>query len=223
MLVVDDRWENLSVVANLLEPIGFKVIEAHNGEEGLQKAREHQPDLIITDIAMPVMGGYKMMKHIRELPAPLNAVPIIVSSASVFATDEYKSFSAGADEFIPKPIKAESLFLAIKKQLGLDWLYEQDTPQVRGDRTSPLADHTPSNKSQTDPQNLILPPPEDLQKLYDLSRKGLVNDLMKQAESIQNSRPECAGFIQPLLKLAKVFQLKRLREFLEKHMLGNDT
>ncbi|MGB3299873.1 MAG: hypothetical protein WBA76_16530, partial [Phormidesmis sp.] len=57
--------------------------------------------------------------------------------------------------------------------------------------------------------------------LYDLTRKGLVKDLIQQAEAIQTNHPECAEFIQPLLKLAKAFQLKRLREFLEKQMASS--
>lgn len=212
VLVVDDRWENRSVVTHLLEPVGFRVIEAHNGEEGLQKAKDHSPDLIITDIAMPVMGGYEMIKHVRELPAPLKSVPIIVSSASVFAADEYKSFSAGADEFIPKPVQADSLFLAIKKQLNLEWRYERAGNQPG---TSQLAGNLNASSSQTDPSEIVLPPLEDLQKLHDLSRKGLINQLVKQAEDIQSSHPECAGFTKPLLKFAKAFQLKQLREFIE--------
>ena len=64
---------------------------------------------------MPIMDGYEMMQRLRELPAPFKKVPIIVSSASVFASDQYKSFDAGANDFIPKPVQAVDLFAAVKK------------------------------------------------------------------------------------------------------------
>jgi hypothetical protein len=50
IMIVDDRWENRSVIVNMLEPIGFEVIEVENGQEGLEKAHEYQPDLILTDL-----------------------------------------------------------------------------------------------------------------------------------------------------------------------------
>lgn len=55
------------MIANLLEPIGFKIIEASNGQEGLEKARDFLPNLIITDLAMPVMDGLEMTQCLRKL------------------------------------------------------------------------------------------------------------------------------------------------------------
>jgi signal transduction histidine kinase len=66
ILVVDDRWENRSVLVNLLEPIGFEIVEANNGQEGIQQANATHPDLIITDLAMPVMDGFEMIPRLRE-------------------------------------------------------------------------------------------------------------------------------------------------------------
>ena len=56
ILIVDDRWENRSVIVNMLKPVGFEVFEAGNGQEGLEKADAYHPDVIITDLIMPVMG-----------------------------------------------------------------------------------------------------------------------------------------------------------------------
>ncbi|MGC1306014.1 MAG: response regulator [Phormidesmis sp.] len=205
--MIDDHWENRSVISNLIEPLGFEVIEAINGQEGLEKAKSHNPDVIITDINMPVMNGYEMMQHLRALTTPLKAVPIIVSSASVFATDQYKSFEAGANEFVSKPIQAESLFLAIQQQLGLEWTYEEANIQAESNDSSLMLS-----------ADIVLPPAEDLQALYDLSRRGLVKDLVEKAKSIQINQPECSGFIQPLLGFAQGFQLKQMRDFIEKHL-----
>jgi CheY-like chemotaxis protein len=59
ILVVDDRWENRSVIVNLLAPLGFVVIEAIDGQDGLDKMRAQLPDLVITDLSMPIMNGFK--------------------------------------------------------------------------------------------------------------------------------------------------------------------
>ncbi|MCJ8282143.1 MAG: ATP-binding protein [Rivularia sp. ALOHA_DT_140] len=66
ILVVDDHWENRSVIVNLLEPLGFKMIEAEDGKEGLSKAQEFNPDLIIADISMPVMNGFEMISNLKK-------------------------------------------------------------------------------------------------------------------------------------------------------------
>ncbi|MEH2452611.1 response regulator [Nostoc sp.] len=108
ILIVDARWENRSIVINLLEPIGFEVFEASNGEEGLEKATEIQLDLIITDLTMPVMDGLAMTKHLRQLVELQNLV-IIASSASVFDIDRQNALDIGCNDFLPKPIQADEL------------------------------------------------------------------------------------------------------------------
>ncbi|MGA7933960.1 MAG: ATP-binding protein, partial [Kovacikia sp.] len=180
VLIVDDRWENRSVMVNLLEPIGFEVLEAEHGQDGLDKALEIKPDLIITDIAMPVVDGYEMMKHLRQLPHFCD-VPIIAASASVFDADKHKSLEAGANEFIPKPIQANRLFDALGKLLKLEWIYEEKA-QKREDK----------NELQPASNTLQIIPPsfEDLTLLQELSRKGLVNDLLLELERIERLNKE---------------------------------
>jgi signal transduction histidine kinase len=65
ILVVDDKWENRSVIVNLLEPIGFTIVEANDGKEGLETANESKPDAIVTDLVMPVMHGFELIKRLR--------------------------------------------------------------------------------------------------------------------------------------------------------------
>ncbi len=93
VLVVDDKSENRTLLIKVLEPIGFKVIEASNGEEGWQKMQMFNPHLVITDLLMPIMDGFELMKQIRASEI-CSDVAIIASSASVFELDQYKSLSA---------------------------------------------------------------------------------------------------------------------------------
>lgn len=208
VLVVDDRWENRSVIVNLLTPLGFVTCEAENGQEGLQKAEEHQPDLIITDITMPIMDGYEMLGILRQ-SEKLKDLPVIVSSASVFESDRQKSIVAGANGFLPKPVQIEPLLELIQELLQLELIYE-DKPAAAPKRS----DKHHSNR----PDTVVPPPAEELSTLYDLSRKGLVNGLLKEVERIEGLDEEYQSFADQVRKFAKAFQTKQLREFLEPYV-----
>lgn len=80
------------------------MLEATNGEEGLQQAQKHHPDLIICDLKMPIMNGWEMVKQLRQLKEFKHTI-IIVSSASVFECDRHLSSQVGSNDFLPKPIQ----------------------------------------------------------------------------------------------------------------------
>ena len=98
IVVIDDRWANRSVISNLLSPIGFEVSEANDGLEGWEKIVEVQPDLIVTDLLMPELDGFELIKRVRESET-FKDIIIIVSSASVFEADQYRSLEAGGNYF----------------------------------------------------------------------------------------------------------------------------
>jgi signal transduction histidine kinase/CheY-like chemotaxis protein len=208
ILIVDDRWENRSVILNLLEPFGFEVIEAENGQEGLDKAFEFEPDLIISDLIMPIMDGHEMIRQLRQTPQ-FQKMPVIISSASVFESDRQKSLEAGADEFLPKPIQAEHLLNSLQQILGLTWVYESE-----------------SQKSEAQPQELpiircsglILPSEAELSALYELSRKGLVYNLSQELERLEQQNLQLKDFVQEVRPMVKSFQLKKVRSFLEQYL-----
>jgi CheY-like chemotaxis protein len=206
ILVVDDRWENRSVIANLLGALNFQIIEATNGKEGLEKAAKSCPDLIITDISMPVLDGYEMLEQLRQSTNPVvRKIPTIVSSASVFESDRHKSFEAGANEFLPKPIQAENLLQMLENLLNLTWQYEKVSPQ------------TPT-VSLPETTEIIVPPADKVKQLYELSRQGLVNDLIHIAEQFQAEDPQHTAFLQKLIQMATKFQLKQMRNFLAQNI-----
>lgn len=80
ILAIDDQLENRMVLLNLLSPLGFEMSLAENGEEGLEKAKTIQPDLILLDLVMPVMTGFEMIQKSRQITA-IKDVPIVVVSA----------------------------------------------------------------------------------------------------------------------------------------------
>jgi signal transduction histidine kinase/CheY-like chemotaxis protein len=199
LLIVDDRWENRSVLVNLLDPLGFQLTEAQNGQEGLEKARQQLPDLVITDIAMPVMDGFEMLKQLRS-DDKLQALKVIVSSASVAQLDQQMSLTAGGDDFLPKPVHAEELFNLLANYLNLSWIYAEPEPDAKSD------------------QPLIPPPAEDLQQLLELLENGLFKKLTEAAEQIGQKSDRYQPFIQQVLQLAKQFQEEKLEELLKHHL-----
>ena len=177
ILIVDDHWENRIVLTNLLESIGFIVINAENGQVGLELAREQRPDLMILDLRMPVMDGFELLKQVRN-DETLKQLQVIVSSASVSQLDQQMSLEAGGDAFLAKPVQADELFSLLGQQLQLTWHYEQTESE-----TAPIS----STDSTTE---LILPPTEDLQHLLELAQDGLLIKLTGTARQIgqQDSR-----------------------------------
>ncbi|TAF36114.1 MAG: response regulator [Oscillatoriales cyanobacterium] len=129
LLVADDQWENRSVLIHLLEPLGFEIIEAADGQDCLNKSLEFQPDCILIDLVMPVMDGFEAMRQIRKLPALKNVVAI-GTSASIMEVEKQGSLAAGCNAFLPKPIRAEELLNCLQVHLELEWIYENMNIQI---------------------------------------------------------------------------------------------
>ncbi|CAD5965866.1 Hybrid signal transduction histidine kinase K [Planktothrix tepida] len=202
ILIVDDNWANRSVIVNLLEPIGFEVIEANNGQEGLEKAIVISPDFIITDLIMPVLDGFAFIDQLRQLPK-LKDIVIIASSASVFDSDQHRSLDAGANAFLPKPVSADLLLELLQVHLKLEWIYLSSE--------SPILDQNLPSHSQPETQKI---PSEILSNLYELAQEGDVDGILEEAHLIQTHDPIYFAFTQQVIQLAENFQLKKLRELL---------
>ncbi len=210
ILIVDDRWENRSVLINLLEPLGFSFTEAENGQEGLEKAREKLPDLIITDLAMPVMDGFIFMNQLRSDPALKNLL-VIVSSASVAQIDQQMSLEAGGDDFLAKPVEAEELFTLIAQHLQLTWKYDETATEV-----SPATSNKPG-----DFDDLVPPPLADLQILLELAQDGMLKELAETAQKIGQKSDSYQPFIQQIIHLAKKFQTEQIEILIQKYLVNN--
>ncbi len=205
ILIVDDKWENRSVLVNLLEPIGFAVVEAEHGEEGLAKAKQLQPDLIITDLSMPVMDGYELLQQLRN-EETLKHLPVIVSSASVSDMDRQQSLDSGGDDFLAKPLQAQELFPALAKHLQVAWQYEHHPSTLA---TDTLVDKVSPNAT------IAIPAPEELALLLSLAQQGRLKKLTEEATRIQQLNQEYAPFMQQILDLAKSFQLEKIENLIQ--------
>lgn len=117
-LIVDDNRQNLYLLRTLLEANGFSVDEAGNGAEALIRARQSVPQLVISDLLMPVMDGYTLLREWKA-DAQLKPVPFIVYTATyVEAGDEKLALDLGADDFIIKPADPDEFMVRVNNILS---------------------------------------------------------------------------------------------------------
>ncbi|HMV43494.1 MAG TPA: response regulator [Leptospiraceae bacterium] len=117
ILIVEDQAPMAKILADIFKKENYDVITANNGQIGIDKAKEIKPDLIITDIMMPVKTGLDLLKELRDLPE-FAATPIFVITAKGGTTDSKTAADAGASSFITKPFSPGQIVLEIKKFLG---------------------------------------------------------------------------------------------------------
>jgi DNA-binding response OmpR family regulator len=115
ILIVDDSFNNLLLLEDLLTEMNYNVISAHNGMEAMEKIESENPDLILLDVMMPKMGGFEMMEKMNEAQIK---IPVIVITAKSTDEERHKALSLGAADFIAKPViiseileKVEDIFL----------------------------------------------------------------------------------------------------------------
>jgi CheY-like chemotaxis protein len=209
ILVVDDRWENRAVLVNLLEPLGFQVSEAENGQVGWEKIRHSQPDLVITDLVMPVMDGFELLKQIRSAK-DLQHQKIVVSSASVAQAYREMSLDAGGNDFLAKPVEVSELFKLLATHLELEWKYEITA--------SNYSESSTPKTGLENPEGMIIPDPVELKTLLELAQQGNLKRLRSHTEHIAHSNPRYANFASQILQLAKEFKAEEIEELLQQHL-----
>ena len=123
VLVVDDVEDNRLLLRQVLEPVGFAVREAQNGQQAIEVWQTWQPHLICMDMRMPVLDGYAATRQIKEL-AGGQTTKIIALTASAFTEDRQKVLDAGCDDFVRKPLSEQELFEKMREHLGLAYVYE---------------------------------------------------------------------------------------------------
>ncbi|HTR97124.1 MAG TPA: response regulator [Candidatus Acidoferrales bacterium] len=118
ILIVDDEPDLLAVLRFALEADGFDVIEATDGERGLELAWRESPDLMVLDLMLPRMDGYKVCRALK-FDERYRRIVIVILSARTGETDKRLAFDLGADAFVTKPYDVKSLIREIRSRLGM--------------------------------------------------------------------------------------------------------
>ncbi|AFY34687.1 CHASE2 domain-containing protein [Calothrix sp. PCC 7507] len=197
ILIVDDDRHHCSMLTNLLQEIGCRTLEATDGKQGLQMATEHNPDVILLDLAMPNMDGFELMVHLQGNPQT-RSIPIIVSSASVFEENRQRSLEAGATAFLAKPLQIDELLNRLRELLKVEWIYAQSLPPQREQVTE-----------------WVLPSQDVLQQLYHLAMMGDISAIEGMLGELIEQNQQLTPFATELSKLTANFQTGKIRKFLK--------
>lgn len=125
ILVVDDDFGTRLSISDYLEISGYTVISAENGQEALELVDKHKPHLIVTDIAMPEMDGYDLVKRIRSRPA-FRLLPVIFLTAHTAIQSRIRGYQLGCDNYLPKPFELDELGVVIRALLERSQLIESE-------------------------------------------------------------------------------------------------
>ena len=117
ILVIDDEEQLRTDLIDILGFEGYQTIGAENGHEGVQAAQDHQPDLIICDISMPVMDGFAVLNALCQ-DSQTSTIPVILLSAHHDPVTVQKGAQLGAVDHLPKPYYLNDLLAAVRVQLG---------------------------------------------------------------------------------------------------------
>lgn len=117
ILVVDDEHELVKALEIRLGAAGYDILTAYDGQEGLSRAQKEKPDLIVLDLMLPRMDGYKVCGLLKA-DAKYNKIPIIMLTARTQESDKKLSEEVGADVYITKPFEWQTLLSKIKELLG---------------------------------------------------------------------------------------------------------
>jgi PAS domain S-box-containing protein len=207
ILVVDDQEWNRTILVELLSPLGFKMIEASNGEEGVKKALTECPDIIFMDLVMPVMDGFEATRQIRKAK-PNKIIIIAVSAASVLQHEQAKSLLVGGNYFMKKPIDNKDIFIKLSQILKLEWVFDTTASKVEID----------NNVEMNIKPNLQVPSREVLENLYHLAKQGNVSRLINEANELEQSDEKFKEFARELQQLANDFQIRKIRDLINHYL-----
>ncbi|MDM8566642.1 ATP-binding protein [Candidatus Halobeggiatoa sp. HSG11] len=196
ILIVDDNRENRLFLINTLTSLGFKILEANNGNVGLKITQKLQPDLIIIDLMMPEMDGFEATRMIRK---DYKNLPIIAASASVFEANRKDSLTAGCNDFIGKPIDNDKLFNLLSKYLKLQWIYSDENDENNEEKLPNLSS-------------------EQITELSNLTMVGDIDGITKFAEQLDKTDPKLVIFTKKIIELSNDFELEQLQEIANHYM-----
>lgn len=115
ILIIEDNEQNLYLVTFILEKYGHNVIQARNGQAGIDIVKDTCPDLVLLDIQLPIMDGYHVARELRKILG--DAIPIIAITSYAMPGDREKAMEAGCSDYITKPINPDTFMTGIEQYL----------------------------------------------------------------------------------------------------------
>lgn len=204
VLVVDDDASNRGVLLGMLRPLGFQVLEAENGAEGIAKAMKHHPDVILLDLRMPELDGFEVAQQLRAVETLREAV-IIAVSASVFAETRQQALAAGFDDFFVKPFQLCHLLDLLRTHLHLEWLSAQEPEAL-----PQLAPFTGS-----DAQALAALSPAEATRLLEFAKEGNLKGVLTALNDLEQRYPAKLATFTKIRAFAEQYHFDEIAELLQ--------
>jgi PAS domain S-box-containing protein len=202
-LVVDDIKENRDVLAKLLLSIGVEVFEAENGKVGIEKTKEHHPDIVFMDMRMPVMRGEVAVKLILD-EFGKDRIKVVAITASALDRRREYYLDMGCHEFISKPFTVEQIYSCLDELLGVKFVYDDDE----------VSQEEPLSIEELDLSEFSIP--EDLsEKLKESAEQYNITHLEQALEELQQRDGTSKQLLEHLRQLAKKYNMKAIAKVLE--------
>ena len=202
LLIVEDQPENRLLLRRILDPLGFELREAVNGQEAVELFEQWHPHLIWMDIRMPVMDGLEAVRQIRATPVG-EGTKIIALTAHALDEESAPIMAAGSDGLVRKPFHEQELFEALAQHLHLKFIYETESPQESKEETADLT---------VRPEQLDALP---AQLRRDLHQAVIELDTVRTQTLIEQVTERDAALGRTLNTLARQLDYKRLLKLLE--------
>lgn len=197
ILIVDDITDNRLVLTSLLTPLGFEIMEANDGRDAVEKITSIQPDLIITDLIMPVMSGFEMMRILRQ-DKNLCHLKVVSISASSILKSESSGDGYNFDAELEKPIQLDRLFKVLESQLNIKWIYDDSTNNI-------------SENNDEIFNGLLIPESEALALLYEWAEDGNFIKFNKKLDDLTIQFPL---FVKKMRQMSQTYQDKEICQFI---------
>jgi DNA-binding NarL/FixJ family response regulator len=221
ILVVDDDLGTRLSISDYLELSGYSVIMADDGQDALSMVKENHPDLIVTDIVMPRMNGYELVRQVRQQPE-FRLLPVILLTARTKTQERILGYQSGCDLYLPKPFELEELAAAIHNLLERSQIIQSEyrlSQQANLDTAQTAKLFTGSNFSSTptNPPQLLLSLTAREQEVLELITHGLSNaDIGNQ---LHLSPRTVEKYVSSLLRKTSTSNRAELVRFAIKHGL----
>lgn len=190
ILVVDDDMLSVEMCRHLLEAEGYHVDTASNGKEAMEQVWAQMPDLILLDIVMPEMGGYKVCQLLKQQETAKD-IPIIFMSGLTEPFDKVKAFAAGGVDFISKPVEPLELLARVRTQISLGRL-QHELKEINADLEQRVANRSRELSLANEALMAEIEERKDTEKALTRSRESLRALYVKLAELEEGERRRLA-------------------------------
>ncbi len=117
VLVVDDDPDSRNICTLFLQHHGYRVLEAGDGAEGVRRAQEDRPDMVLMDVTLPVLDGWAATRRLKEQPET-STIPVVILTGHALEEDRERARSAGGDGYLPKPCPPRRILEEVQRLIG---------------------------------------------------------------------------------------------------------